>query len=146
MKIKMILFSIFVTFVLSSCVFEDISSTLMGVEIEKLNVQTDEEIEITVFFHNAYFNNKTDFIVHINGLPKKYDICEGAIYEPWTTEQIVCIFPAQLKGSDGIIRLKISFDKAGEYELKLNGCSINDAEICNIWNEEHFTYKFTVTE
>ena len=143
---KLIFLFVLISVLFTGCVFEDLIPTSLALQISKQNVKVGEEIEIEGYIYKAFMNNETHFIVHFEGCPEEYTVVEGKIYERWSNENYLCLFPVQTKGTEGSVRLKFAFDKPGDFTLKVNGCSINNEEIDCMWNEDSFVYKFTVTE
>lgn len=134
------------TLCFSGCFFENTLPESLDVKISKSEVKVGEQVDITGIVTKAYFKGQTDLPILFEGYPATYNIVEGKLYEPWTNESVLCIFPDLLERTNGIIKLNISFDKADEYKILINGCSIKDPKYTKLWHEEAYNYKITVTE
>ena len=114
---------------------------------ENLELVVGEKIILTGIIDKAYMNNEAKATFYIEDYPSDYQILRGTIYEQLTTEKYLCITPAQLKGTEGIVKVEMSFPTVGEYKIKVTGfASKKLVEPCGIWNEDFYTYTIVVKE
>jgi hypothetical protein len=143
---KIILLSILLfSFVLVSCPL--CYSHLIGfnVVLDKYEIFVGESIEIEATVENiSFIDGETSFIVYIENYPEDYEIIEGKLYEPLTTEKYLCIIPFQKAYRDGLVKVKISFQEKGEYTIKVNATSANIDEFHTFLNEENSIHTILV--
>ena len=116
----------------------------MDFSINKNEVAVGEKIELVGLIHKSYMNGETDFVLYIENYPKEYQIIEGNLFEPFTSEKYLCIVPAHFYNDKGIVKVQMSFSEIGEYILRINGSGQNAQKLNGLWNDEKYVYTILV--
>ncbi len=147
-KIVVLIFVPFLFFFISCPIPLNFTITpSIGVDLDKQEVCINEPLELSAHITKLYFDRTTHAIVYIENYPSNYQILRGTKYEPLTTEKYLCISPEKLKNNEGMIKVLLSFQTAGEYSIKVNATSSRAQDLLQGWTKEEFsTYTIVVKE
>lgn len=120
------------------------------VSVDRQEVGVNQPVTIQVIYDEVKNNYIKNFVLYIEGSPKDVDIAKDHGFRlcnpSFMPENSLCIVPEYYKDGKYMAKFTVCFDTVGKHVVKINGCNYAEEPLNLFWNEDLYTYTFTVTE